>query len=159
MTPESVKYLVVHASATKASAKVDASVIRRWHRERGFLDIGYHCVILRDGRVEAGRKLDVPGAHVTGHNKHSLGICLVGGLDANGKPEDNYTLDQKAALAQLLLGLLPQFPNAQVLGHRDLSPDLNGDGKVSRNEWLKDCPCFDVREWFDTTVRPLLPHG
>lgn len=154
LTAETVKYLVVHSAATKASSDIGAKEIDRWHRERGFLEIGYHFVIRRSGAIDLGRSLSKPGAHVTGHNSHSIGICMVGGLDAQGKAEDNYTLDQKAALAGLLLDLLKQFPKAEVLGHRDLSPDRNGDGKVTRNEWLKDCPCFDVREWFAATVNP-----
>jgi N-acetylmuramoyl-L-alanine amidase len=159
LTADTVKYLVVHSAATQASTDIGVPEITRWHRARGFLEIGYHFVIRRDGTVEPGRAITKPGAHVADHNSHSIGICMVGGLDPNGKAEDNYTLDQKAALAALLLGLLPQYPKAEVLGHRDLSPDRNGDGKVSPNEWLKDCPCFDVREWFSATVHPDVGHG
>lgn len=115
------------------------------HRRRGFLGIGYHYVIRRDGKVEFGRPTNKPGAHVRGHNAHSIAICLVGGLDPKGKAEDNFTEAQYESLYDLLNML--DYPRAEILGHRDLSPDLNKDGKITSNEWLKQCPCFDVREW------------
>lgn len=135
-----VKFLVVHCSASKPSMKVDAKVIDRWHRQRGFLGLGYHFVINRNGLVEKGRPITQPGAHAKGFNEKSIGVCLVGGLDEEGKSEDNFTDDQHAALAELLGELLIQFPKAQILGHRDL-PGVK-----------KDCPCFDVRKWWHDTV-------
>lgn len=148
MTIKSVRYLVVHCAATPPSRDIGVSEIRVMHKQRNFADIGYHYVIRRDGRVEKGRPDNVAGAHVSGFNSISLGVCLVGGVDAKGKPEDNYTPAQFAALEQLLVTLKGSYPSAQILGHRDLSPDKNGDGKISPNEWLKACPCFDVRRWW-----------
>jgi len=144
-----LRYLVVHCSATRPKTFVDASVIERMHRERGFLKIGYHYVILRDGSIQKGRKDSEVGAHVAGNNTGSLGICLVGGLnDTTGKTENNFTEQQFAALSALLFKLSLEHPTAKVLGHRDLSPDLNKDGKIQKSEWLKDCPCFDVGAWW-----------
>jgi N-acetylmuramoyl-L-alanine amidase len=145
-----INYLVVHCSATRPKTHVDASVIERMHRERGFLKIGYHYVILRDGTVQKGRQDSEVGAHVAGHNTGSLGICLVGGLsNTTGKPENNYTNEQFASLSGLILKLSKEHPRAFVLGHRDLSPDLNKDGVIQKTEWLKECPCFDVKEWWE----------
>ncbi|MNJ42947.1 N-acetyl-anhydromuranmyl-L-alanine amidase [compost metagenome] len=148
MTIKAVRYLVVHCAATPPTRDIGVKEIRAMHLNRGFRDIGYHYVIRRDGRVEKGRPDTVAGAHVSGVNSISLGVCLVGGVDARGRPEDNYTPAQRSALEQLLLTLQAAHPSAQILGHRDLSPDKNGDGKVSPNEWLKACPCFDVRAWW-----------
>lgn len=143
-----ITHLVVHCSATPASRDIGAKEIDRMHRERGFLKIGYHYVIKRDGTVEIGRQESEVGAHVTGHNKNSIGICLIGGVAADGKTaERNYTPNQYGSLAALLYGLKGRYRKAEILGHRDLSPDRNGDGKITSNEWLKQCPCFDVREW------------
>jgi N-acetylmuramoyl-L-alanine amidase len=143
--------LVVHCSATRPKTFVDRSVIDRMHRERGFLKIGYHYVILRDGTVQKGRKDSEVGAHVAGHNTGTLGICLVGGLNDNtGKPENNFTDEQFASLSALLFKLTLEHPTAKVVGHRDLSPDLNKDGIIQKSEWLKDCPCFDVGIWWST---------
>ena len=144
-----INHLVVHCSATRATADVGAADIRLWHKRQGWVDIGYHYVIKRDGTVEKGRPDDQPGAHVHGYNSKSLGICMVGGLAPDGKRgENNFTPAQFAALKTLLGTLSARYPNAKVLGHRDLSPDRNGDGKITRNEWLKECPSFDAISWW-----------
>lgn len=145
---KAIRYLVVHSAATPPDRDIGVKEIRAMHLQRGFRDIGYHYVIRRDGRVEKGRPDNVAGAHVSGFNSISLGVCLVGGVDAKGRPEENYTPAQYAALARLLRQLQASHPAARILGHRDLSPDKNGDGKVTPNEWLKACPCFDVRTWW-----------
>lgn len=161
---KSIKYIVIHCSATKATQKVDATVIHAMHLARKFACIGYHYVINRDGTVQKGRPNSFAGAHVNGHNSHSLGICMVGGLDANGKPENNYTDAQFLSLRMLLLDLNDEYPSLKiaspdghgsvVLGHRDLSPDKNGDGVISKTEWIKDCPCFNVKEWVKDNLNP-----
>jgi N-acetyl-anhydromuramyl-L-alanine amidase AmpD len=144
-----VDYLVVHCSATSAARDIGAKELRAMHLQRGFRDIGYHYVVRRDGTIEKGRPDTEPGAHVEGFNNRSLGICLVGGTKADGKTaECNFEPAQYAALASLLRKLESQHPNAKVLGHRDLSPDRNHDGKISPNEWLKECPTFDVIPWW-----------
>lgn len=144
---KSVKYLVVHCAATPPSRDIGVKEIRAMHKQRGFNDVGYHYVIRRDGTIEKGRADTVMGAHVSGYNAVSLGICLVGGINAKGWSEQNFTPAQFSALAGLLDQLKERHPHAEILGHRDLSPDKNRDGKISRNEWMKDCPCFDVRDW------------
>lgn len=131
-----IDHLVVHCSATPPTADIGRKEIDRWHRERGWLMIGYHFVIRRDGTVETGRLVERVGAHVEGHNKHSIGICLVGGIDAKGKPENNFTHEQFKALRELLFGLLSYCPEATVLGHRDF-PGV-----------AKACPSFDVGGWW-----------
>jgi N-acetylmuramoyl-L-alanine amidase len=142
-----INHIVVHCSATPAGLDIGAQEIDRMHRNRGFAKIGYHYVIRLDGEIEVGRGLEEIGAHVQGHNARSIGICLVGGLDHARKPANTFHQEQFDALAGLISHLLANFKGAQVLGHRDLSPDKDGDGKVERHEWVKGCPCFDVREW------------
>ncbi len=90
------------------------------------------------------------GAHCkNGWNSHSIGICYIGGLDATGRPADTRTRAQKAALHKLVQEIMDRYPTiTKVIGHRDTSPDLNGDGKITPNEWIKECPCFDVRAEF-----------
>lgn len=137
--------IVVHCSATKASQNWGRAEIDKSHRQRGFVMIGYHYVITRDGTVQIGRPVNTIGAHVEGHNANSIGICMVGGLADDGKHgEDNFTDDQFEALRELIRTLRKTFPKARICGHRDLSPDLNRDGKITRNEWMKECPSFDV---------------
>jgi N-acetylmuramoyl-L-alanine amidase len=133
----SVKYIAVHCSATSPAADIGVNEIDRWHRNRGFLKVGYHYVIRRDGTLETGRGLDEVGAHVEGFNSESIGVCLVGGVDASKlqKPEDNFTPAQKETLRQLLMGLKKTFPAAIIQGHRDF-PNV-----------AKACPSFDVKSW------------
>lgn len=140
MNGQAVKYLVVHCADTPPSMKrVDAEEIDRWHRQRGWLGIGYHFVIRRDGAIEEGRPINRVGAHVEGHNAESIGICLAGGrAEKSTEPEDNFTDEQKIALAGLLAKLLREFPRAEIVGHRDLNPH-------------KACPSFDVKTWWHET--------
>ncbi|ACA32319.1 N-acetylmuramoyl-L-alanine amidase [Histophilus somni] len=165
--PFPITKIVVHCSATQNGKSLRnerltaAQRIDLWHAKRGFLrknhqfnpylrHIGYHFVIDTDGTVETGRAEGEIGAHVKGHNAHSLGICLVGGISITGKNYGRYTVKQWQALYQLLQKLEAKYPEARICGHRDLSPDLNGDGTITPNEWVKDCPCFDVWEWLDS---------
>jgi N-acetyl-anhydromuramyl-L-alanine amidase AmpD len=148
-----VELLVVHCSATKPSQDIGAKEIDAWHRKAGWLMIGYHFVIRRDGTIENGRPVDRVGSHVRGHNSNSIGICMVGGVDDKMRPADNYTAEQKAALFGLLSELRRQHPEASIVGHRDLSPDTNKDGRVTPEEWLKACPSFNVGEWWDSHFR------
>ena len=107
--------------------------------------VGYHFIIKRDGTVETGRPLDAVGSHVEGKNSISVGICMIGGVKEDGKTaEDNFTAQQYAALAEKLREMRRLYPNARICGHRDLSKDRNGDGKITPNEWSKMCPSFDV---------------
>ena len=148
MKASDVNYLVVHCSATPAARDIGVKELDLMHRQRGFRKIGYHYIIRRDGTVEKGRPNSEPGAHVQGFNSRSLGICMVGGVKPDGKTaETNFAPAQYAALGTLLDTLRPTYPTATILGHRDLSPDKNRDGKISPNEWLKECPTFDVRTW------------
>lgn len=135
-------HLVVHCSATRANQDIGAADIDRWHRQRGFLRIGYHFVIRRSGIIEVGRPQDEIGAHVKDNNRTTLGICMVGGVDANDitKAENNFTPEQFAALKELLLRLRAEYPSAEIVGHRDF-PGVK-----------KACPSFDVKEWVATNL-------
>lgn len=140
-----INHIVLHCSATKEGQHVNVQDIDRWHRQRGFRKIGYHYVILLDGTIAKGRDIAEVGAHVEGNNSNSIGICYVGGLDRNGKPKDTRTEEQKASMFYLLQQLTEQFPGARICGHRDFSPDRNGNGIIEPFEWLKACPCFDAK--------------
>lgn len=170
-----LRMVVLHASATPSGHSIGMNPlaeIDRWHQARGFRRsaaavlrarpalpaIGYHYVVDVDGAVFAGRHVDEVGAHVAGHNTHTLGVCLVGGME----PQAQYTRAQWTALAQLvplLQALAPhRQPALRVVGHRDLSPDRNGDARIDRHEWLKTCPGFDVATWLARGMQPLPEH-
>lgn len=153
---KTIDAIVIHCTATRAGQDVRASDIDKWHKERGFAMIGYNYVVDLDGTVEVGRPLNRDGAHCNtagtsglAYNKHSIGIVYVGGLDWAGMPADTRTPAQKKALAELVYKLMDEHPGiVEVIGHRDASPDVNLDGKITPNEWVKQCPCFDVRAEF-----------
>lgn len=146
-TGKNITRIFLHCTATREGQDVDAATIKRWHLAQGWNDIGYHFVIRPDGTIEIGRDESIPGSHVKGFNTGSIGVVYVGGLDAQGKAKDTRTDAQKAAMQWLCRELGAAYPGARFMGHRDASPDKNGDGKITSNEWLKECPCFDVASW------------
>lgn len=150
MKDADIKYIVVHCSATKPVQDIGLKELDVMHKQRGFESCGYHFIIRQNGVIEIGRPLAVQGAHVggVGHNHDSWGVCLVGGLDAKGSPMATFGQPQMQSAASIIHGLILRAPTAQVLGHRDLSPDKDGDGVVESQEWLKQCPCFDTRHWW-----------
>lgn len=132
----SKKYLTVHGADTPATMDIGAEEIRRWHADpkpegNGWSDIGYHWVIRRDGRTEKGRPENLMGAHVAGHNRGNIGVCLVG-----GRPDFNYTQPQLDALRRFIGVFMVENPGAELKGHRDW-----GDTG-------KTCPGFDVKAWY-----------
>ncbi|GEM_PF-273194 len=154
--------IVVHCTATPEGKDYNVGDIRRIHiKDKGWADIGYHYVVRIDGTIEPGRDVNIIGAHVSGYNSHSIGVVYVGGVegtrdargrivaktDSRGNPiaKDTRTEAQKNALLNLLLDLRKLYPKAKISGHRDFSPDKNGDGIISPCEWIKSCPCFDAK--------------
>ncbi|MDN4753190.1 N-acetylmuramoyl-L-alanine amidase [Porphyromonadaceae bacterium W3.11] len=140
-----VRMLVIHCSATRWCERYTPEQLVHDHLERGYNGAGYHYYITREGMLYEMRPVEYPGAHAKGYNRHSIGICYEGGLDRSGNPVDSRTSEQKQMLKQLICELKRLYGDVLVMGHRDLSPDLNGDGQVTREEWMKACPCFDAR--------------
>ena len=123
--------IIVHCSATPEGKSFTVADIDRWHRQRGFAQIGYHYVIYLDGSVHKGRPIELVGAHCQGHNAYSIGICYIGGLATDNKtPKDTRTTEQKQAMLNLLKELRAKFPAAKIHGHRDFA--------------AKACPSFDA---------------
>jgi len=145
-----VDLVVVHCTATYEGKDLDVEDIRKMHKRRGWSDCGYHFIITLSGEVQIGRPLEKMGAHVRGHNKGSIGISYIGGVDLNNKPKDTRTDAQKISMINLIDSLRSAFRNVEVKGHRDLSPDMDGDGIVERHEWVKACPCFDAIKEYET---------
>lgn len=144
-----INKIIIHCSASREGRSLTVADIDKMHRARGWNGIGYHYIVYIDGSVHVGRVVEKAGAHVAGHNADSIGICYVGGLDGSGNPRDTRTEAQKAAIRELVNELCRKYPNVvEVKGHRDYSPDLNGNGVIEPFEWLKACPCFDVQSEF-----------
>lgn len=130
-----INEIIVHCSATQPSENIDVVALRKYHvGTKGWSDVGYHYVIRTSGVLEKGRKDTVPGAHVAGRNSRSIGICLIGGIDKQGKAEANFTPEQYATLRELVSKLLALYPSATLHGHSEFAN--------------KACPCFDVHTWW-----------
>ena len=129
---DSVRFLVVHCSATRSDRDYPVEQLLRDHKARGFRTIGYHFYIRRSGCLSQHRQLLEVGAHAYGYNRCSISLCYEGGLDDKGQAADTRTPAQKERLRELLLKLHRLFPNALVVGHRDLPGARTA------------CPCFDA---------------
>lgn len=129
-----INEIIIHCAATPDGKDYTVAQIDQWHRARGFNGIGYHYVIYRDGSVHPGRGVEKAGAHCTGHNARSIGVCYIGGCAADGKtPKDTRTAAQEAALVKLVKELCRRYPGATVHGHNEFA--------------AKACPSFNVKEW------------
>lgn len=127
-----IDLIIIHCSATRADRSFTMADLEACHKARGFKSVGYHYYIRRNGDIYPGRPEDQPGAHALRYNATSIGICYEGGLDASGRPADTRTPAQKLTLRELLKSLRKDYPQARIVGHRDLP-------------WVrKDCPCFDA---------------
>jgi N-acetyl-anhydromuramyl-L-alanine amidase AmpD len=137
--------LVWHCTATPEGKEFSRADIDKMHRARGFSGgIGYHKLVHLDGSVSEGRPESQVGAHVSGHNTGTIGYSYVGGLDAKGKPKDTRTPEQMQTMIRLTREAAARYGLRAVVGHRDLSPDLDHDGIVEPHEWVKVCPCFSA---------------
>ena len=140
-----IKYLVVHCTAGSQLTTTTEKLKSHW-RSLGWQAPGYHYVVFPSGHtVRLAEDRQVCNG-VRGINAESIHVAYVGGRDHMVNPVDNRTEAQKAALYFLLEQLKARYPSAEPLGHRDFSPDLNGDGEISEDEFIKHCPCFDVRQ-------------
>ena len=144
-----INLIVVHCTATQGNRTLSPEALDLMHRRRGFNGVGYHFYIRKNGSIKTTREIERIGAHAKGHNLNSIGICYEGGLDCHGRPADTRTEWQKHSLRVLILALLKDYPNCRICGHRDLSPDLNGNGEIEPEEWIKACPCFNAETDWD----------
>lgn len=135
MNASAVKYIVVHCSATPPSVDYTPERLLRDHKARGFRTAGYHFYIRRDGTLTQHRWLLEVGAHCYPYNRHSIGVCYEGGVDSEGRASDTRTKAQRLQLIDLLRRLKNFFPQAEIVGHRDLPGTIP-----------KECPSFNARK-------------
>jgi N-acetylmuramoyl-L-alanine amidase len=139
-----IKFLTIHCAATPEGRPVTAAQITEWDKAK-FGQTSYHWVVEIDGRKVRTLADKVKGAHVYRNNTGNIGICYIGGVAKDGKTaKDTRTAAQKQSLRDLVTQYRIKYPGITVRGHRDWSPDLNKDGKITPNEWVKGCPSFDV---------------
>ena len=176
-----INHIIIHCAATPNGKSFTASDIDRMHKARKFKrdsqavrnfnpnlgSIGYHFIIDIDGSIETGRHPEEIGAHVQGSNAKSIGVVMIG--------TDKYTKAQWESLRTCIInlstiiqgkahatadGALNAYKDMgiSIKGHRDYSPDLNGNGIIERKEWIKTCPGFDVTNWVKNGMMPLEGH-
>lgn len=159
-----ITHLIIHCSATPNGKPFTAADIDSWHKLRGFTrdmslfshhspslhHIGYHFVNRVNGVAECGRYVLETGAHCIGYNTNGIGICMVG--------TDQFSQAQWRTLADQVDIFKKTYPGLIVMGHRDTSPDKDGNGRVDPQEWLKICPGFDVATWLAGGMAPLAGH-
>ena len=123
--------IIIHCAATPEGKDFTVADIRAWHKERGFSDVGYHYIIYRDGRILVGRPIGQIGAHVSGHNTGTIGICYIGGVSADGKTaKDTRTPEQRSSMLWLVGKLATKHKVRKVTGHNRYA--------------AKACPSFEV---------------
>ena len=129
-----ITLIIIHCSAVRPDKEYGVRDIDLDHRQRGWkYGCGYHYVVRRDGTIETGRPLEMVGAHCLHHNRHSIGICYEGGIDAKGEQADTRTDAQKKAMRELLERLHQQFPKAMIVGHNAIDS-------------TRGCPCFNAQQ-------------
>lgn len=150
-----INRIFVHCTASWQETTTVES-LKAEFRQKGWKNPGYHWVIFPNGKIVQLLSEDNVANGVKDYNANSIHVAWVGGIcyqtvkDENGWPKkkiasvDNRTPNQKQALFDLLTKLKLRYRNAQIMGHRDISPDLNHNGVIDPWERIKDCPCFDV---------------
>lgn len=166
-----IDFIVIHSADWPNGKPLTVETVDEWHgepvykngvkiREHKFIRkeihrqafnpglpyIGYQYFIDIDGNIHTGRSEEEIGAHVQGFNSTSIGICLAG--------RDKFTKAQWIALKSLVSKLKQKYPSANIKGHRDFSPDKDGDGVIEPSEWMKSCPGFPVAEWVRNGMTP-----
>jgi len=128
-----INRIVIHCSATIEGQDIDSKTIRGWHvNGRGWSDIGYHYIVRLNGDIEAGRPIERMGAGVRGHNRDTIHVCYIGGVDEDMNPKDTRTPEQKESIIKLIKRIKSKLNNKITThGHNEFSS--------------KACPSFIVK--------------
>ena len=137
-----IERIFVHCTA--GSQKQTIEDLKAEFKARGWKHPGYHYAVMPRGRIEQMLPEEEVSNGVQGYNSTSINVAYIGGIDGNGKAVDNRTEEQKKSLLSLLKSLRERYPKAKIMGHRDISPDKNGNGIIDPWERIKECPCFDA---------------
>lgn len=138
-----IKYIAVHCTAGPQRQTI--ADLQAEFKRKGWRNPGYHYVVDPDGKIIQLLDESLVSNGVKGYNGVTVNVAYIGGVDRNGKPADNRTPAQRKALRSILERLHGKYPAAVIQGHRDFSPDLNHDGRITPDEFIKMCPCFDAR--------------
>lgn len=152
-----IRRIVLHTTSGWGNQSTQ-SIKDYWKKNLGWKQVGYHKLISLDGTIEDLAPLSTVTNGVAGYNSDSVHICYKGGLKEITKEGkyiygDTRTKEQKEAFYTAIKDVIEELKKYQevddivICGHRDLSPDLNGDGKIESREWVKTCPTFDAMDF------------
>lgn len=148
-----IKYIVVHCTGTKPDASIEG--MKAHWKTLGWKKPGYHLVIRKNGSIVRLTENNSIANGVKGYNTNSLHVAYIGGINRYRRPGCTLTEDQEKSLATVLSQWSKKYPDAKIVGHRDLSPDADGDGVIEECEWVKQCPCFNVQDLLNTyNIKP-----
>ena len=106
------RIILHHAAASKCTAQQ----IHSWHLANGWVGIGYHFFVRKDGSVYRGRPETVVGAHAGNNNYDSIGICFEGNFMTETMSEA-----QKRAGQELVQYLKDKYGISKVQKHSDVN--------------------------------------
>ena len=132
-----IKRIFVHCTAGPQTQTV-AEIQRYWKNVNKWKSPGYHYIIKPDGEIVPLQPEDKPSNGVAGYNSTSINVCYIGGVDKQGRAIDNRTDAQKESLIKILKDLKSRYPDAEILGHREIWGQ-------DPSKWHKMCPCFPAK--------------
>ncbi|CCO48612.1 Putative peptidoglycan-binding domain-containing protein [Vibrio nigripulchritudo SOn1] len=122
-----VHSVFLHCSASDRSQHDSIAVIDKWHKKRGFSEIGYHYFISKNGDIHIGRNIEKIPAAQKGHNTGSIAICL------HGLKKENFTEKQFTSVRALCMAIDSAYGSKTI--------KFRGHCEVSS----KSCPVFDYK--------------
>ena len=132
-----IKRIFIHCTAGPQTQTVE-EIQKYWKTHNKWNSPGYHYIIKPDGEIVNLQPEDKPSNGVQGYNSTSINVCYIGGVDKQGRPVDNRTDAQKASLIAILKDLKSRYPDAEILGHREIWGQ-------DPSKWHKMCPCFPAK--------------
>lgn len=133
-----IKRIFVHCTAGPQNQSIE-TIKNYWKTVKKWANPGYHYIIKANGEIVPLQPEEKASNGVAGYNSTSINVCYIGGVDDKGRPVDNRTEYQKESLIFILRELKKKYPDAEIMGHRDIW------GSDPKN-WKKMCPCFDAKE-------------
>lgn len=106
--------IAVHHAAADELSIYD---IHEMHLARGYAGVGYHYLVRKDGSIYPGRPIETVGAHASGRNYDTIGICFEGNYDQT----KTMPLAQLNAGKELVASLKKTYGIDVVLAHKEIN--------------------------------------
>lgn len=109
----STNRIILHHSACSTCS---IEQVHQWHKNNGWAGCGYHFLVRKDGNIYRGRPEEYIGAHATGSNSDSIGICAEGNFQ-----EETMTEVQKNSLSELVVYIKNKYGISKIQRHSDVN--------------------------------------